>query len=57
MKQRDVAQMAAIEAMQEASAAESLLQCLRYKYILEKNFKKLTSQPFSWTAHLLILDV
>lgn len=32
MRQRDAAQMAAIEAMQEASAAESLLQCLRYKY-------------------------
>lgn len=44
MKQRDAAQMAAIEAMQEASAAESLLQCLRYKYILEKNFMKLTAQ-------------
>lgn len=30
MKQRDAAQTAAIEAMQEASAAESLLRCLRY---------------------------
>ncbi|PNX86896.1 hypothetical protein L195_g042979, partial [Trifolium pratense] len=29
MKQRDSAQLAAIEAMQEAAAAESLLQCLR----------------------------
>lgn len=30
MKQRDSAQIAAIEAMQEASAAENLLRCLRY---------------------------
>lgn len=30
MKHRDAAQTAAIEAMQEASAAESLLQCLRF---------------------------
>lgn len=29
MKHRDGAQIAAIEAMQEASAAESLLRCLR----------------------------
>ena len=33
MKQRDAAQIAAVEAMQEASAAESLLRCLRYNYI------------------------
>jgi len=33
MKHRDAAQMAATEAMQEAAAAESLLQCLRYEYI------------------------
>jgi len=44
MKQRDAAQMAAIEAMQEASAAESLLHCLRYTNILEKIFRKLTAQ-------------
>ncbi|KAG4967132.1 hypothetical protein JHK87_032783 [Glycine soja] len=31
MKQRDAAQMAATEAIQEAAAAESLLQCLRQK--------------------------
>lgn len=29
LKYRDAAQMAAVEAMQEASAAESLLRCLR----------------------------
>jgi len=33
MKHRDAAQMAATEAIQEAAAAESLLQCLRYEYI------------------------
>lgn len=32
MKHRDSAQLAAIEAMQEAAAAENLLQCLRYDY-------------------------
>jgi hypothetical protein len=37
MKHRDSAQMAAIEAMQEASAAESLLRCLRYKNSEMKN--------------------
>jgi len=31
MKHRDAAQIAATEAMQEAAAAESLLQCLRYE--------------------------
>jgi len=30
LKLRDSAQIAAIEAMQEASAAESILRCLRY---------------------------
>lgn len=30
LKHRDVAQTAAIGAIQEASSAESLLQCLRY---------------------------
>ena len=30
MKHRDAAQIAAIEAMQEPAATESLLQCLRY---------------------------
>lgn len=30
IKHRDAAQAAAIEAMQEASVAESLLRCLRY---------------------------
>lgn len=33
MMQRDAAQIAATEAMQEAAAAESLLQCLRCEYI------------------------
>jgi len=33
MMQRDAAQIAATEAMQEAAAAESLLQCLRCKYV------------------------
>lgn len=33
MKHRDAAQMAATEAIQEAAASESLLQCLRYQYI------------------------
>lgn len=32
MRHRDAAQMAAIEAMQEATAAVSLLRCLRYNY-------------------------
>ena len=32
MKHRDAAQTAAIEAIQEATAAESLLRCLRYNY-------------------------
>ena len=31
MRHRDAAQAAAIEAMQEASAAESVLRCLRYE--------------------------
>lgn len=31
MRHRDAAQAAAIEAMQEASASESLLRCLRYE--------------------------
>lgn len=32
MKHRDAAQIAAIEAMQVASATESLLRCLRYSF-------------------------
>lgn len=39
MKQRDAAQTAAIEAIQEASAAESLLQCLRYHRSLTEIWK------------------
>lgn len=31
MKHRDAAQAAAVEAMQEAAASESLIRCLRYK--------------------------
>ena len=34
MRHRDAAQTAAIEAMQEASAAESLLRCLRYESLV-----------------------
>lgn len=44
MKHRDAAQMAAIEAMQEASAAESLLRCLRY--ITEKIINVLLTRNF-----------
>lgn len=47
LKHRDAAQMAAIEAMQEASVAESVLRCLRYYYprdkILEVHMKYLSS--------------
>jgi hypothetical protein len=32
LKYRESAQMAAVEAIQEASAAESLLRCLRYLF-------------------------
>jgi chorismate mutase len=32
LKYRESAQVAAVEAMQEASAAESLLRCLRYLF-------------------------
>lgn len=41
MKHRDAAQVAAIEAMQEASVAESLLRCLRYKWPNENLYNKL----------------
>jgi hypothetical protein len=43
MRHRDSAQLAAIEAMQEAAAAESLLQCLRYEYI-QDNLRKLSTK-------------
>ena len=36
MKHRDAAQTAAIEALQEAAASESLLRCLRYDYLTIK---------------------
>lgn len=36
MKYRDAAQLAAIEAIQEASAAETLLKCLRYTWSKRK---------------------
>lgn len=39
MKHRDAAQMAAVEAIQEASAAESLIRCLRYTYPNRKTDK------------------
>ncbi|XP_054812070.1 uncharacterized protein LOC129313149 [Prosopis cineraria] len=45
MKQRDAAQMAAIEAMQEASAAESLLQCLSIYSELSNSAKEHSPQP------------
>ncbi|XP_027341101.1 uncharacterized protein LOC113854350 [Abrus precatorius] len=45
MKQRDVAQMAAIEAMQEAAAAESMLQCLSTYSELTNSAKENNPQP------------
>ncbi|KAI9081864.1 hypothetical protein K1719_036126 [Acacia pycnantha] len=44
-RQRDAAQMAAIEAMQEASAAESLLQCLSIYSELSNSAKEHNPQP------------
>lgn len=40
MKHRDAAQIAAIEAMQVASATESLLRCLRYLLLFPLFFWK-----------------
>ncbi|XP_061365139.1 uncharacterized protein LOC133308529 [Gastrolobium bilobum] len=45
MKQRDAAQMAATEAMQEAAAAESLLQCLSMYSELTNSAKEHNPQP------------
>lgn len=45
MKHRDAAQMAAIEAMQEASAAESLLRCLSIYSELSTSAKEDNPQP------------
>ncbi|RDX95289.1 hypothetical protein CR513_22211, partial [Mucuna pruriens] len=45
IKQRDAAQMAANEAMQEAAAAESLLQCLRTYSELTNSAKEHNPQP------------
>ncbi|KAI4324343.1 hypothetical protein L6164_023890 [Bauhinia variegata] len=45
MKHRDAAQMAATEAMQEASAAESLLQCLSLYSELSHGAKEQNPQP------------
>ncbi|TKY48314.1 muscle M-line assembly protein unc-89 [Spatholobus suberectus] len=45
MKHRDAAQMAANEAMQEAAAAESLLQCLRTYSELSNSAKEHNPQP------------
>lgn len=45
MKHRDAAQMAAIEAMQEASAAESLLRCLSVYSDLSGSAKEDNPQP------------
>ncbi|KAL2332228.1 hypothetical protein Fmac_019809 [Flemingia macrophylla] len=45
MKHRDAAQMAATEAMQEAAATESLLQCLRTYSELTNSAKEHNPQP------------
>ncbi|CAI9762890.1 unnamed protein product [Fraxinus pennsylvanica] len=45
LKHRDAAQMAAMEAMQEASAAESLLQCLSTYAELSSSAKEDNPQP------------
>ncbi|ESW22443.1 hypothetical protein PHAVU_005G154300 [Phaseolus vulgaris] len=45
MMQRDAAQIAATEAMQEAAAAESLLQCLRTYSELTNSAKEQNPQP------------
>ncbi|MED6170815.1 hypothetical protein PIB30_034725 [Stylosanthes scabra] len=45
MKHRDAAQMAATEAMQEAAAADSLLQCLSMYLELTNSAKEHTPQP------------
>ncbi|KAH1141687.1 hypothetical protein AAZX31_12G048400 [Glycine max] len=45
MKQRDAAQMAATEAIQEAAAAESLLQCLSVYAELSNSAKEQNPQP------------
>lgn len=45
MKHRDAAQMAATEAIQEAAAAESLLQCLSVYAELSNSAKELNPQP------------
>ncbi|XP_061357534.1 uncharacterized protein LOC133301847 [Gastrolobium bilobum] len=45
MKHRDVAQMAATEAIQEAAAAESLLQCLSVYAELSNSSKEQNPQP------------
>ncbi|XP_019448539.1 PREDICTED: uncharacterized protein LOC109351529 isoform X1 [Lupinus angustifolius] len=45
MKHRDAAQLAATEAVQEAAAAESLLQCLRIYAELNSSANKYNPQP------------
>ncbi|KAE9588125.1 hypothetical protein Lal_00003320 [Lupinus albus] len=45
MKQRDAAQMAATEAMQEAAAADSLLQCMSIYSELSNSAKEQNPQP------------
>jgi hypothetical protein len=45
MKHRDAAQIAAVEAIQEASAAESLIRCLRYTY---PNWKTDKNKYWPW---------
>ena len=58
MKQRDVAQMAATEAIQEATAAaESLLQCLRYEYIHMNNFTMNCSMSDQYFPSLVFLNM
>jgi len=57
MKQRDAAQMAATEAIQEAAAAESLLQCLRYEYIHMNNFTMNCSMSDQYFPSLVFLNM
>ena len=57
MKQRDAAQMAATEAIQEVVVAESLLQCLRYEYIHMNNFTMNCSMPDQYFPSLVFLNM
>ena len=57
MKQRDAAHMAATEAIQEAAAAESLLQCLKYEYIHMNNFTMNCSMSDQYIPSLVFLNM